>query len=105
MLERLAAGATVLLVLVLDLLGVRPGWADGQDAEGHALLLVGRQQLGPDAEATIAEVLAEFERGEPARSAVHVIAYKPKASVALAEIVAGDSAEVLVDGPAAPAKP
>jgi hypothetical protein len=100
LLERLAAGATVLLVLLLDLLGVLPAWADGQDAEGRAVLLVGRHQLGTSDEATrgVARVLAMLRAGT-APDGVHAIAYAPKASSAFAEIVAGESAEVLVDGP------
>lgn len=99
-LERLAAGAGVLLVLLLDLGGARPAWADGVDAEGRAVLLVGRHQLGQgeSAQALVAQVLAMLARGEVPAD-VHVVAYARKASEALAEIVGGTAREVLVDGP------
>jgi len=98
-LERLASGTGVLLALLLDL-GEPTSWCDGLDAEGRAILLVGRHQLGDseDAQQVIATVLQVMAAGQTP-DGVHVVAYAPKASEALAEIVAGESTEVLVDGP------
>ena len=98
LLERLGSGSTVLLAILLALVGV-PAWADGRDADGRAVLLVGRHQLGDSDEAqqAIATVLAGLEAGEVVES-VHAISYAPKASEAIATIVDGPYREVLVHG-------
>jgi hypothetical protein len=98
-LERLGSGATVLLSIHLALPDV-PAWADGRDANGNAVVLVGRQQLGADesAPAAVAAVLEALAAGEVPEG-VHALAYAPKASEAIAEIVASESGEVLLDGP------
>jgi hypothetical protein len=98
-LERLSAGAAVLLSLHLALPTV-PAWADGQDAEGRAVLLVGAHALRalPDGEAAVSAVLAAVAEGY-VPDGVHPVAYAPKASTAFAEIVVGQGAQVLVDGP------
>ncbi|HWP34497.1 MAG TPA: hypothetical protein VNM66_02775, partial [Thermodesulfobacteriota bacterium] len=99
LLDRLAGGATVLLAILLEL-GRPPAWADGTDADGRAVLLVGAYQLGdtPQAREACRSVLeALAQREVPA--GVHAVAYAPAASEAIAEIVAGEAAEVLIDGP------
>jgi hypothetical protein len=97
LLSRLAAGTTAFLPLLLDaVLACR----DGVDAMGRSILLVGRHALGRGeaAEAATAAVLEALADGEVPEG-VHALAYAPKASEAIAEIVAGQSAEVLLDGP------
>jgi hypothetical protein len=103
LLSRLAAGTTAFLPLLLDaVLACR----DGVDAMGRSILLVGRHALGRGeaAEAATAAVLEALADGEVPEG-VHALAYAPKASEAIAEIVAGQSAEVLLDGPGGAAKP
>jgi hypothetical protein len=99
LLERLASGAVALFSLHLALPTV-PAWADGQDAAGRAVLLVGAHTLRalPDGEAAVAAVLASLAEGY-VPDGVHAVAYAPKASEAWAEIVMGQAEQVLVDGP------
>lgn len=104
LLERLGSGAVALLSLHLALPTV-PAWADGQDAEGRAVLLVGAHALRalPDAEAAEAAVLATLAAGY-VPDGVHAVAYAPKASEAIAELAAGPAQEVLVWGSRASGK-
>jgi hypothetical protein len=99
LLERLGSGATVLLAILLDL-EPRAGWADGVDGEGRSVYLVGRHQLGQGAEAreATAAVLAALQAGHVPEG-VHAVAYAPRASRFIAEVVAGPAGEVLGDGP------
>ncbi len=99
LLDRIGSGATVLLSLHLALPDM-PAWCDGVDAEGRAVFLVGRHQLGTEAESdtAVAAVLNALAKGYVPEG-VCSIAYAPKASAAIAEVVAGESKEVLVDGP------
>ncbi len=99
LLERLGSGATVLLSVHVALPSV-PAWCDGVDADGRAVLLVGRHQLGPseEAQAAVTAVLAALSGGHVPEG-VHAVAYAPKASAFIAEIVAGQALEVLGDGP------
>lgn len=64
------------------------------------MLLVGRHALGDRdaARDAIAAVLDSLKAGEVPAD-VHAIAYAPKASAAIAEVLAGASREVLLDGP------
>jgi hypothetical protein len=98
-LERLGSGSTVLLSVHLAVPSA-PSWCDGRDAAGRAVLLVGRAQLGPseEAQAAVTAVLAALSSGHVPEG-VHAVAYAPKASRFIAEIVAGQSLEVLGDGP------
>jgi hypothetical protein len=99
-LELLGPGATVLLIIHLELPDV-PAWADGLDAAGRAVLLVGRHALGRGeaAEAVVAAVLQTLAAGAVPEEGVHAVAYAPGASRFIAEIVGGTSSEVLGDGP------
>ncbi len=99
LLERLGTGSTVLLSLHLAL-PTGPSWADGTDAEGRAVLLVGRHALGTGeaADEAVAMVLGVLQAGEVPDGVV-AVAYAPFASAAVAEILAGTSEEVLLDGP------
>lgn len=100
LLSRLGGGAgTALLAVLLDL-PARPAWGDGVDATGRTVLLVGRHALGATetAEAAVAAVLEALAAGE-VPDGVHAVAYAPRASAAIAEVVAGTSSEVLLDGP------
>lgn len=100
LLERIGSTATVLLSLHLELPDV-PAWADGRDADGRALLLVGAQALRalPEGAAAVSAVLAALEHGE-VPAGVHAVAYAPSASAAFATIVAGEAVrEVMLDGP------
>ena len=100
LLARLGGGAgTALLAILLDL-PTRPAWGDGVDATGRTVLLVGRHALGATetAEAAASAVLEALGGGE-VPDGVHAVAYAPHASAAFAEVVAGGSTEVLLDGP------
>ena len=99
LLERLGTGQTVLLSLHLAVPEV-PGWCDGRDEMGRAVLLVGRHRLGEDeaSRALVAAVLEALGKGEVPEG-VHAIGYTPKASAAIAEIAAGKGEEILLDGP------
>ncbi len=100
LLDRLAGGRTALLAVLLELPAV-PDWCDGADADGRAVSLVGRHGLG-DSEAAaevVRAVLASLAEGVVPEG-VHALAYAPRASRLIAEVVAGDgSEEVLGDGP------
>lgn len=98
LIKRLGAGGTVLLAVLLDL-PTMPDWCDGVDAAGRSVLLVGRYNLG-DSDAAHEVVLAVLDAltvGEVPEG-VLAIAYAPKASAFIAEVVAGSSREVLADG-------
>jgi hypothetical protein len=99
LLERLGAGTASLLAVLLDLPTPAP-WADGVDAEGRSVLLVGRHALGErdEAQQAISAVLDSLKAGEVPAD-VHAVAFAPKASALIAEVVAGESREVLGDGP------
>src|SRR5437667_5443114 len=79
---------------------MRPAWGDGVDAAGRTVLLVGRHALGATeaAEAAVRAVLEALGAGD-VPDGVHAVAYAPHASAAVAEVVAGASTEVLIDGP------
>jgi len=98
-LERLGTTATALVSIHLDLATV-PAWADGEDASGRSVVLIGRHALAtaPEGAATIQTVLAEIAEGrELAR--VHGLYYAPCASLGIAEIIAGSGDEIMLDGP------
>jgi hypothetical protein len=98
--ERLLDGYRVTLLAICLELPVVLAWCDGVDAEGRAVLLVGRHQLGvsDDARAVVAHTLAALKSGT-VPAGVHRVAYAPKASTFIAEVAAGQSLEVLGDGP------
>jgi hypothetical protein len=97
--DRLGAGGTVLLAVLLDL-PTRPAWCDGTDAVGRSVCLVGRHNLGNSdaAQEVLAAVLEALTTGE-LPDGVLAVAYAPAASAFIAEVVAGTSHEVLADGP------
>jgi hypothetical protein len=99
LIKRLGAGDTVLLAILLDL-PTMPDWCDGVDADGRSVLLVGRHGLGfsEAAQNVIRAVLDALAAGELPAGIV-AIAYAPRASAFIAEVVAGNSREVLADGP------
>jgi len=100
LLEQIGSSATVLLSLHLEL-PAGPAWADGRDADGRAVLLVGAQALRalPEGAAAVSAVLAALREGE-VPTGVHAVAYAPRASEAFATIVAGAAVrEVMLDGP------
>ncbi len=99
LLERLGSGATVLLSVHLALPSV-PSWCDGVDAEGRAVFLVGRHQLGAsdEAQAAVTAVLTALSRGHVPEG-VQAVAYAPMASEAYAAVMGHPIAdEVLIDG-------
>ncbi len=106
LLDRLASATMLLLVVLLDLRDrgpveiARPPWCDGTDAEGRAVFLVGRHALGDSDSArdAVQAVLDALQAGD-LPEAVHAVAYAPAASRLIAEVVAGDSREILADGP------
>lgn len=104
LLDRLVAGSTVVLPVLLDLPMV-PEWADGRDAEGRSVLLVGRHALGStDAADEAIDAVLELLAEGVVPPGCHEVAYQPKASAAIAEIVAGSAAEVLCWGSRASGK-
>src|SRR5262245_33614658 len=103
-LERLGSGTTAMVSLHLALPTV-PAWADGADADGHAVLLIGAHELrklpgGDDAVRVVLEAAADGHL--PAN--VHAIGYQRAASEAIAAIVDGPAQEVLVWGSRASGK-
>src|SRR6185503_12293235 len=99
LMDRLGDTNTALISIHLRLPTV-PDWCDGMDADGLAVVLIGRYGLGTSeaAQAFIAGVLEALQAGEVPEG-VLPIAYAPKASAFIAEVVAGASREVLADGP------
>ncbi len=99
LLDRLSSSATVLLSVHLTLPQV-PKWCDGLDAEARAVFLVGKHNLGQGdaAHEAIQAVLDSLKSGEVPEG-VLAIAYAPKASALIAEVVAGSGSEILADGP------
>ncbi len=99
LLERLAHGSTVLLSLHLALPEV-PEWCDGTDADGKAVFLVGRHQLGTSgaAKQAISAVLENLKAGAVPEGVI-AIGYAPAASAFIAEAVAGAASEIMADGP------
>ncbi|MEO7862143.1 MAG: hypothetical protein ABIU05_17285 [Nitrospirales bacterium] len=89
LLDRLGAAMTALMSIHLSLSTV-PDWCDGEDADGLAVLLVGKHSLGTTdaAQAFVAGVLAALRAGE-VPAGVLPIRYAPKASAFIAEVVAG----------------
>lgn len=98
-LSRLSAGTTLFLSVHLALEAV-PAWADGVDADGRTVVLVGRHALGQTDEAkrAVSAVLSFLRAGE-VPDGVMAVGYAPEASTFIAEAVAGDAADVLADGP------
>jgi hypothetical protein len=98
LLGRLAAGETALLAFHLATSG--DGWADGTDAEGRAVYLVGAHALRqlPEGAAAVTAVLAALAAGYMPE-AVHGVAYAPAASAAWQTVVMTDAEQVLIDGP------
>ncbi len=98
-LGRLSAANTVLLSVHLALHEV-PDWCDGVDALKRPFMLVGRWQLGDSdtAKAAVQAVIDALQAGDLPDGVVGV-AYKPKASAAIAQVVAGQARHVLIDGP------
>lgn len=96
-LERLGNGATVMLALLVD---ADLALADGPDAAGRSVVLVGRHLLGTgsDADAAAQAVLAALAEGE-VPAGVHAVAFAPRASAGIALAVEGDADEVLLHGP------
>ena len=99
LLDRLGAGLTALLSIHLAVPTV-PNWCDGADADGLAVVLVGRHNLGTSepAQTFIAGVLEALHLGEVPEG-VLPIRYASAASAFIAEVVAGSSRETLADGP------
>jgi len=99
LIKRLGAGNTVLLAILLDLPRM-PDWCDGTDAGGRSVCVVGRHNLGTSEapQEVIAAVLDAMKAGEPP-DGVLAVAYAPKASGFIAEVVGGTAREVLADGP------
>ncbi len=99
LLDKLGSSTTALLSIHLALPSV-PAWCDGVDADGRVIVLVGRHALGQSdaAQDAIQAVLDSLRAGEVPEG-VHAIAYAQAASRLIAEVVAGESSEVLGDGP------
>jgi len=96
--ERIGAmTGTLLCAIMLDLPYRLPG-ADGVDAEGRSVVLVGRSQLGEGSDELCAFVLEQLAAGRcPAQ--VHPVCFAPKASAVIAAAVTGPVEEVLAHGP------
>jgi hypothetical protein len=99
LMDRLGAGGLVLLAVLLDV-PVKPDWCDGVDAAGRSVVLVGRHNLGDtDAAHEVIHAVLEAVAAGALPDGVLAVAYAPKASEFIAEVVAGTSREVLADGP------
>jgi len=84
-LERLGSGTTAMVSLHLSLPSVPP-WADGADADGHAVLLVGAHEVrelpgGDDAVRVVLKAAADGHL--PAN--VHAIGYQREAIAAIVD--------------------
>lgn len=99
LIDHISSAHTLLIAILLDLQGALAR-ADGQDAEGRSLVLVGKHNLGGTeaAEEWVRVVLAALGAGEVPDGVV-AIAYKPKASEAIVGAVSGPGQEILIDGP------
>ncbi len=99
LIDHFSNAQTLLIAILLDLERVLSG-ADGRDSEHRTVVLVGKHALGPSEEAAdwIRMVLAALEVGELAEG-VMAIAYKRRASEAIAGAVSGPGKEILIDGP------
>ncbi|MDA2910418.1 hypothetical protein MYX04_05760 [Nitrospiraceae bacterium AH_259_D15_M11_P09] len=98
-LDKLSAATTALLSIHLELPDV-PAWCDGVDAQGRAVLLVGRHGLGENktVQKSVKAILNSLQ-ADHVPEGCHAVAYAPMASAFIAEAVAGCSKEVLSDGP------
>ncbi len=98
LLQRLGAGGVVLLAILLEL-SIPPAWCSGVDADGRAVCLVGLHNFGASdpAQAVIRAVLAALRAGDVPVGVV-AVAYKPKASEFIVEVVSGQSREVAAIG-------
>src|SRR5262249_17230787 len=103
-LERLGSAAIAMVSLHLSL-SIVPAWADGADADGHAVLLVGAHELRklPGGDDAVHVVLKAAADGHLPAS-VHAIGYQRAASEAIAAIVDGPAQEVLCWGSRASGK-
>jgi hypothetical protein len=99
--ERLGAHAGVLCCAVILDLPYRLPKADGLDAAGRSVVLIGRYFLGQDAAADVAVeyILGQLKRGHY-HDAVHPVLFAPRASAAIAAAVDdGPIEEILCHGP------
>jgi hypothetical protein len=89
LIERLTAGTTLLVSQHVEV-SPAPAWADGADADGRAVQLVGAHQLRalPSGDAVVAEVLTALKAGE-VLPGVHALGYHPAASAGYAAIMDG----------------
>ncbi|MCH8039556.1 MAG: hypothetical protein IH977_04335 [Nitrospinae bacterium] len=104
LLDHLAGTGIILMPILLDL-PTRPSWADGTDSEGRTVVLIGRHMLERTevGQEWTRIVLDSLEKGH-IETGCHEVIYKPKASLAFAEIVGGDAMHKLLDGPRASGK-
>ena len=104
LLDHLAGTGIILMPILLDL-PTRPLWVDGTDSEGRMVVLIGRHMLERTeaGKEWTAIILDGLEKGH-IETGCHEVIYKPKASLAFAEIVAGDATHVLLHGPRASGK-
>lgn len=98
--ERVGAMTGTLLCAVILDLPYRLGIADGLDAEGRSVVLVGKAQMGQSdaTEELCSFVLEQLAQGRcPVQ--VHPVCFAPKASAVIAAAVEGPVEEVLAHGP------
>jgi hypothetical protein len=97
--ERLGDQTGVLCCALLLDLPERHPLCDGLDAAGRSIVLVGKHCLGQDAAADVAVeyILGQLKDGH-CPDVVHVVAFGPKASEAIAAALDGEIEEILVHG-------
>ena len=98
--ERLGDQTGVLCCVVLLDLPERHPLADGLDAAGRSIFLVGKHFLGSDAPAEVAHeyILGQLKEGHYP-DVVHVVTFGPNASEGIAAALDGPMEEILFHGP------
>jgi hypothetical protein len=98
--ERLGAQAGILCCAILLDLPTRHPLADGLDAAGRSIFLVGRYFFGAEAPGHIAAeyILGQLKQGH-CPDIVHPVLFGPKASAGIAAAIDGPIEELLLHGP------
>jgi len=101
LLDRIGQNTGVILCAIILTLEKPLKEADGVDALGRSIILVGRHGLGsaPSAEQAVHEILNYFAVGDYP-DVVHPVVFAPKASAAIVRAITGpQDSEILIHGP------